>query len=42
LCGNWLFRSPCVHIFSFEDPLKNKKNKKKRKRKKEKKEKEKE
>jgi hypothetical protein len=34
LCGNWLFRSPFVHIFSIEDPLKNKKRKKKKKKRK--------
>jgi hypothetical protein len=36
LCGNWLFRSPFVHIFSFEDPLKKKNKEKEKKKKKEK------
>jgi hypothetical protein len=37
LCGNWLFRSPFVHIFSFEDPLKEEKRKKKKEKEKKKK-----
>jgi hypothetical protein len=41
LCGNWLFRSPFVHILSFEDPLKEEKRKKKKEKEKKKKEKEK-